>query len=112
MVSERCRFPVHVGSRQREVRMAHLARVALTLHLLSRIAAADTGEDKLFAFGYDAHQDFAAYDPHYRDEHDKLSKELESLHADLIRQQKAGRKTYCSRQVYLECRWLVYYTAD
>lgn len=53
-----------------------------------------------------------AFDPHYRETHDRLSRELDALHADLIRQQKSGRKTFCSREIFLECRWLVYYTVD
>jgi hypothetical protein len=70
------------------------------------------GSNDLFKFGYDARPDFAAFDPHYRHMHDRFSKELDVLQADMIRQQRSGRKTFCSRQIFLECRWLVYHTAD
>lgn len=63
-------------------------------------------------FGYDVHDDFVAFDPHFKSEHDELSKALEAAHAEMIRQQKNGRKTFCTRQIYLEAHWLVYYTAD
>lgn len=71
-----------------------------------------TPSNQLFKFGYDARADFVAFDPQFREMHDRFSKELDSLQADLIRQQRLGRRTFCSRQVFLECRWLVYYTAD
>lgn len=63
-------------------------------------------------FGYDTHADFVAFDPKFPERHDQFSRELDQLHADMIRQQKAGRKTPCLRQIFLEARWLVYHTAD
>src|SRR5678815_4787596 len=30
----------------------------------------------------------------------------------MISQQKSGRKTRCTRQVFLEAKWFLYYTAD
>ena len=75
-------------------------------------SAAESQPPDPFAFGYDTHRDFVAFDPHYRQTHDRLSKELEGLHAEMIRQQRNGRKTFCARQIFLEARWLVYYTAD
>jgi hypothetical protein len=70
-----------------------------------QVAPADS-----LSFGYDTHKDFIAFDSNYPKVHDALSTELDALQADLIRQQRAGRKTYCSRQIFLECRWLVYST--
>lgn len=83
-----------------------LAVVAAT----STVSAQQVTPVDRYLFGYDARKDFIAFDPNYPAEHDALSTELDSLQADMIRQQRAGRKTYCSRQVFLECRWLVYYT--
>jgi hypothetical protein len=73
---------------------------------------ATAADDDLYRFGYDPKPDFVAFDPEYRQVHDRFSKELDALQADMIRQQKAGRKTFCTRQIFLECRWLVYYTDD
>lgn len=67
---------------------------------------------ELYKFGYNTHADFVAFDPQYAERHDRLSRELDVLQADMIGQQRAGRKTFCSRQIFLECRWLVYHTAD
>ncbi len=64
----------------------------------------------LYSFGYDTRKDFVAFDPNYPAAHHALSTELDGLQADMIRQQRAGRKTYCSRQVFLESHWLVYST--
>lgn len=75
-------------------------------------AHAETSDHDPFAFGYDVRRDFVAFDPHFRDQHDKLSKALDAAQAEMIRQQRAGRKTFCTRQIFLEARWLVYYTAD
>jgi hypothetical protein len=71
-----------------------------------------TSRSDLYRFGYDARPDFAAHAPDYREAHDRFSKELDALQAEMIRQQRAGRKTFCTRQIFLECRWLVYYTDD
>ncbi|HEY2589167.1 MAG TPA: hypothetical protein VGI81_25715 [Tepidisphaeraceae bacterium] len=75
-------------------------------------ALAATSEHDLFAYGYDVHRDFVAFDPNYPREHDKLSKALDAAQAEMIRQQRAGRMTFCTRQVFLEAKWLVYQTAD
>jgi hypothetical protein len=80
------------------------------LLLATPLDAASTAN--LYAYGYDPRPDFVAFDPHYRERHDQFSRELEVLQADMIRQQRSGRKTFCSRQIFLECRWLVYHTAD
>ncbi len=73
-------------------------------------SAQEATPSDLYSFGYDARKDFIAFDSKYPTVHDALSTELDALQADMIRQQRAGRKTYCSREVFLECRWLVYYT--
>ncbi|HEX5243039.1 MAG TPA: hypothetical protein VFW23_07205 [Tepidisphaeraceae bacterium] len=92
------------------------ARYVLAIIFIASIlplrAAAEATEKDLYRFGYNPRSDFLAFDPHYREGHDRFSKELDALQADMIRQQRAGRKTFCSRQVFLECRWLVYYTDD
>jgi hypothetical protein len=74
--------------------------------------APSTFPSDLYRFGYDPKPDFVAHAPDYREAHDRFSRELDALQADMIRQQRAGRKTFCTRQVFLECRWLVYYTDD
>jgi hypothetical protein len=74
-------------------------------------ATAPTPAD-LYRFGYNPRPDFLAYDPQYNAVHDRFSKELDALQVDMIRQQRGGRKTFCLRQIFLECRWLVYYTDD
>lgn len=93
--------------------MGRLVSIGMGLLVLccARLFAAEQ-ENKLFEFGYDTRDDFAAFDPHYRDRHDQLSKALDRVQAEMIRQQRAGRKTFCTRQVFLEARWLVYYTDD
>lgn len=80
--------------------------------LLHQSAGAESASDELYRFGYDPRPDFVVFDPHYRQVHDQFSKELDALQADMIRQQRAGRKTFCTRQIFLECRWLVYHTDD
>jgi hypothetical protein len=87
--------------------IARLLCIVALLGGASRALSAD-----LFKFGYDPRPDFVAFDPRYREMHDKFSRELDALQADMIRQQHNGRKTFCARQVFLECRWLVYHTAD
>ena len=85
---------------------------ALSSALTASVNATEARSSPLFNFGYDARPDFVAFDPGYRQMHDQFSRELDALQADMIRQQRAGRKTFCSRQIFLECRWLVYYTSD
>ena len=87
---------------------------AVSLLSLAAVPAhsAQPVNDDLYRFGYNPRPDFLAFDPHYREVHDRFSKELDALQADMIRQQRAGRKTFCTRQIFLECRWLVYYTDD
>jgi hypothetical protein len=62
-------------------------------------------------FGYDPAADFRAYDPQYRAKINRYKDELEQLRLEMYRQAKSGRKTPCSRQIYVETHWLIQYTA-
>jgi len=62
-------------------------------------------------FGYDPTPDFLKFDPDYRRKHAKHVDELEELQLELARQTAKGRPTPCSRQIFLEARWLVFYSA-
>jgi hypothetical protein len=64
------------------------------------------------AFGYDPRADFRAFDPRYRDKKNAAYERLRKLQAEMIAQQRKGRKTACTRQVFMEARWLVHDTAD
>jgi hypothetical protein len=63
-------------------------------------------------WGYDPTDDFIAFDKDYRAKHAEYAQELLELQLELARQSAAGRATPCSRQIFLEARWLTYYTAD
>src|SRR5436309_4406510 len=63
-------------------------------------------------FGYDPRPDFRAFDANYRDRKNAASERLHKLQAEMIAQQRKGRKTPCTRQVFMEARWLVQDTAD
>jgi hypothetical protein len=63
-------------------------------------------------FGYDPRPDFLALDPQYLQKHAKYASELDELQLELARQNAKGRATPCSRQIFLEARWLVYYSAQ
>jgi hypothetical protein len=60
---------------------------------------------------YDPTADFIAYKPQYKQLKRKYREELHSLQAEMIAQQQTGRKTHCTRQVFLEAKWYLYYTA-
>jgi hypothetical protein len=62
-------------------------------------------------FGYDTGSDFVAYEPRYWELRRKSSAELQALQLELAKQTRAGRATPCSRQIFLEARWLTYYSA-
>jgi hypothetical protein len=62
-------------------------------------------------FGYDPTPDFITFDPDYRQKHHRYVEELQALQRELARQARNGRATPCSRQIFLEARWLAYYTA-
>ena len=57
-------------------------------------------------FGYDPTEDFITFDPQYREKHNQYVGELEALQKDLARQAANGRATPCSRQIFIEARWL------
>ena len=63
------------------------------------------------AFGYDTTPDFVEYEPRYRELRRKAAAGLEELQLELARQARAGRATPCSRQIFLEARWLTFYSA-
>src|SRR5687767_3838768 len=94
-----------MGHRCTQIRAAKMFRSLLILLLISCAVRADEPRE------YDPTPDFIAYNPDYRALKRKYRQQLHELQADLIAQQKAGRKTPCSRQVMLEAKWYVYYTA-
>jgi len=63
-------------------------------------------------FGYDTNADFLGFNPRFRQLHRQYSTELTRLQRALAQQNRAGRTRPCARQIFLEARWLVYYTAD
>src|ERR1043166_2577874 len=63
-------------------------------------------------FGYDPTPDFLKFDPGYRQKHAKYADDLRTLQLELARQAAKGRSTPCSRQLFLEARWLVFYSAQ
>ena len=64
------------------------------------------------ALAYDTRADFRAFDPRYREKKNAASERLRQLQAEMIAQQRRGRKTPCTRQVFMEARQLVHDTAD
>jgi hypothetical protein len=62
-------------------------------------------------FGYDPTPDFIKFDPDYLKKHAKYAKQLRELQLELARQAEKGRPIPCSRQIFLEARWLVFYSA-
>jgi hypothetical protein len=62
-------------------------------------------------FGHDPTPEFMKFDPSYRRLHARYADELRELQLELARQTAAGRPTPCSRQLFLEARWLVLYSA-
>jgi hypothetical protein len=62
-------------------------------------------------FGYDPRPDFIKYDPDYLQKHANYAAQLRELQLELARQTSEGRATPCSRQIFLEGRWLVFYSA-
>src|SRR5690349_17181772 len=84
------------------------SRHAPTLHAAMSAAARGASRN---LFGYDPTADFIAFDPQYRERHHKYVQELEQLQTELARQTSNGRATPCSRQLFLEARWLTFYSA-
>jgi len=76
-----------------------------------RASAAATRAESRDLFGYDPTPDFIAFDPQFRQRHAKYVDELRELQLELARQTGQGRATPCSRQIFLEARWLVFYSA-
>jgi len=62
-------------------------------------------------FGYDPTADFLAFDPEYIPKHRQYVERLRILQLELARQAAGGRATPCSRQIFLEARWLTFYSA-
>src|SRR5262249_238829 len=62
-------------------------------------------------FGYDPTPDFIRFDPDYLQKHARYAEELRQLQLELARQTSNGRPTPCARQIFLEARWLVFYSA-
>jgi hypothetical protein len=62
-------------------------------------------------FGYDPTPDFIKFDAEYLQKHAKYATQLSELQLELARQSSEGRPTPCSRQIFLEARWLVFYSA-
>src|SRR5579872_2318238 len=63
-------------------------------------------------FGYDPTPEFMKFDHGFRQKHARFADELRELQLELARQTTNGRPTPCSRQLFLEARWLVLYSAD
>lgn len=74
-------------------------------------ATPETRVDSRNKFGYDPREDFIAFDPQYPQKHREAHERLRALQLELARQAGKGRKTVCSRQIFLEARWLTYYSA-
>ncbi|HEX4645237.1 MAG TPA: hypothetical protein VH598_06470, partial [Verrucomicrobiae bacterium] len=79
-------------------------------HSQEAMSAATRGQLRS-VFGYDPTPDFIAFDPQYRARRGKYYDELQELQLELARQTGKGRATPCSRQIFLEARWLVLYSA-
>ena len=62
-------------------------------------------------FGYDPTPDFIKFDADYLQKHATYAAQLSQLQLELARQTSKGRPTPCSRQIFLEARWLVFYSA-
>lgn len=63
-------------------------------------------------FGYDPSPDFLAFKSDYRTRIGRYKDEIELLRQEMFRQAGAGRKTPCSREIFVEAQWLIHYTAD
>lgn len=90
--------------------MLRLATLALLLICTAADAPPKPADPP--AFGYDPRADFRIFDSGYRDKKHAASERLGKLQAQMIAQQRKGRKTPCTRQVFMEARHLVYDTAD
>src|SRR6476646_8690031 len=103
--------------------MRHLLRELIVCGLmawllwLESLAAGEPGQPMSAAqraasrsiFGYDAPPEFIKFDPEYRQKHRLYAQQLRELQLELAGQAAKGRATPCSRQIFLEARWLVFY---
>jgi hypothetical protein len=80
------------------------ARPSLAVDSLDRVKSRDV-------FGYDPKEEFRQYDPDYPAKHHRYVEQLETLQRELALLSSKGRATPCSRQLFLEARWLVFYSA-
>src|SRR5438309_11991690 len=62
-------------------------------------------------FGCDPTPEFIKFDLEYPQKHRLYAQQLRELQVELARQAAKGRATPCSRQIFLEARWLVFYSA-
>jgi hypothetical protein len=62
--------------------------------------------------GYEPAPDFVAFNPEYRQLKRKYRDRMEALRDRFRESEAGGREMNCSRQVLLEARWLLHYTAD
>jgi hypothetical protein len=88
------------------------ARIAVLLLL---VAASPTPSAALADTATDFHdlieQQFERYDPEYRAHRMLYGERLNALNETLARAEAQGRDLYCSRQMFLEAKWLQRYTA-
>jgi hypothetical protein len=90
------------------------AWVGLLIVFLQQLATAqlpEGGDAGGKSFGYDPRPDFIAFDADYREKKRKYDHEWDALKAELIAQERKGRKTHCARQISSEAKWLVHETA-
>jgi len=91
-----------------------LLACGIALCYFCRSPAEMTADDRVKSrgkFGYDPLAEFIEFDPLYKTKHARYVSELEDLQRDLAQQSAKGRVTPCSRQLFLEARWLVFYSA-
>ena len=96
------RYIQHAG-----VEFLAMAAVLCVLGAKAQTAPMSRGESRSI-FGYDTTGDFLAFDPQFLEKRQQYTKELRELQLELARQTAAGRATPCSRQIFLEARWLSY----
>ena len=74
-------------------------------------AAADDAPAKS-RISFDPAADFVAFNPDYKQLKRKYRGEMNALRDRFNELEASGREMSCSRQVLLEIRWLLHYTAD
>ena len=92
-----------------------LAAFAIVLAYTAEAPAVDLGPRPPTIVGDAARERidalFARYDPDYAVEHARREARLDALGAELFERSLAGHDTRCSRQIFVEAKWLVGYTA-